>query len=134
MQTVIQVIGGQDGGYHRDREWRAVNDTEHRQYRLSEIIVLQAGQAAVDRLCKRKLPYADWEAGSDHKLALKRAMWLSNNDEQGRTAITSMGRRRAEVLVEKRWGQTHKLAFHLLDSFGGRIRSISRRGMAAIFG
>ena len=40
----------------------------------------------------------------------------------------------AEVLVEKRWGQTHKLAFHLLDSFGGRIRSISRRGMAAIFG
>jgi len=32
-----------------------------------------------------------------------------------------MGRRRAEVLVEKRWGQTHKLAFHLLDSFGGRL-------------
>jgi len=51
-------------------------------------------RAAVDRLCKRKLPYADWEAGSDHKLALKRAMWLSNDDEQGRTAITSMGRRR----------------------------------------
>ena len=70
-----------------------MNDTEHRQYRLSEIIVLQAGRAAVDRLCKRKLPYADWEAGSDHKLALKRAMWLSNDDEQGRTAITSMGRR-----------------------------------------
>jgi len=82
VQTVIQVIGGQDGGYHRDREWRAVNDTERRQYRLSQIIVLQAGRAAVDRLCKRKLPYADWEAGSDHKLALKRAMWLSNDNEQ----------------------------------------------------
>lgn len=114
-QTKGAWIGECDGGYHHDTEWRARNDLEHRQYRLNEIIIFQAGRAAVDRLSGCKQSYPDWETSNDHKLSLKRAMWLSGDDEQCAGLLLQWAARRAECLVTELWDEVQKLAFALLE-------------------
>ena len=107
-----------------------------RQYRLEEIIIYEAGRAAVDHLSGYKHEYADWEQSDDHKLSWPRAMWLSGDDEEAAQLLIQWAARRAECLVEKLWPQIHKLAFALLEQeklSGEQIREVlSVDGVSAV--
>ncbi len=108
-------IGKRDGGYSPDTEWRPEYGVSEREFRLQEIIILQAGRAALDHLNNCKHYYDDWEAGNDHKLSWKRALWLSDGDEVAAGHLLAYAMRRAELLVDKLWPQIYKLAFTLLE-------------------
>ncbi len=117
-------------GQHIPAEWRAPSNVADKQRRLNEIIVLMAGRAGVDRLSGRKLEYPDWHESDDYTLALRRAMWLSGDDEQAADLLLQWGARRAELLVERLWHEIHAVAYGLLEHerlTGSHVREIIKQ-------
>jgi hypothetical protein len=113
-RTDFAWIGERDGQHSLDTKWRAEYGSEEK-FRLEEIIILQAGRAALDHLCRRKHHYDDWQNSHDYKHSLSRALWLSDNDEAGALLLIQWAARRAECLVEKFWPQIQAVAFGLLE-------------------
>jgi hypothetical protein len=100
---------------------------------LEETIIHLAGRAALDHLNRRKQRCDDWEQCTDGRESLKRAMFLSGDDEQAAELLLQWAARRAECLVAKLWPQIHAVAFGLLEHErlnGDQVREIVERTRA----
>jgi hypothetical protein len=88
-----------------------------REVLMQLILANCAGKAAMDRCYGYKAKSDEnWRASSDFKAALSYAILLNNGDEKGAELLLAWLERRAELLVERKWPQIHKLAFTLLEN------------------
>jgi hypothetical protein len=121
---VASVEIGEDTGRCVPRSaWRVTLSDERnlelakREVLMQLIIASCAGKAAMDRCYGYKAKSDEnWRASSDFKAALSYAILLNNGDEKGAELLLSWLARRAELLVERKWPQIHKLAFALLEN------------------
>jgi ATP-dependent Zn protease len=120
-------IGERDGGHKLDTRWRADCGKSEREFRIEEIIIYQAGRAALDHLHGCKHTYPDWHESADHKLSWKRALWLSDNDDEAAELLIRWCERRAQILVENCWPEIRAVVTELLKRkklTGDQIRKI----------
>src|SRR6266496_2914171 len=115
------AIGGDDGGYcafargakryFSDDETKAL---KQREAHLEQAITCCAGKYAVAALNGRRADYG-WKRSEDRAQALRYCLAYCDGDEVAAELLLAYAMRRAELLVEKRWPQIHKLAFGLLE-------------------
>lgn len=107
-------IAERDGCY-TPAKWTPECSVREREFRLQQIIALQAGRAAIDHLhgCEHEWP--NWDESADRRASWKLALWLSDGDQVAAEHLLRYAARRAELLVEKLWPRIEKLACALLQ-------------------
>jgi hypothetical protein len=93
-----------------------------------------AGRAAMDKVWGYK-PSDDrnWRASKDHAQALECCLTIADGDAEAAEYLLAYSLRRAEILVEKHWGEIGRVAYGLLVHerlTGDQVREILERTRA----
>jgi hypothetical protein len=75
----------------------------------------------------------NWRASYDRDQAFKCCLKIADGDEEAAGYLVAFALRRAEILVEKHWGEIAKVAYGLLEHerlTGEQLRGIIKRTRA----